>query len=254
MLSLCFQQNIQSKGALLSRIPSSQIQARIRRKKRYKVDLPAQIVECEMNYHRLLRLLCNVKELAVGNTQHYVVGDHPVSESNFCVTVLEQTKYTTVVHIAQLFSLQNTEAWIKNDDLSIGVSSANRAPMVSRSINSEQLDSTETAQQECVKEFLKSSVVKEKAVKEDVVKKSIVKEGVVGSAVYRGDVRLYHDASVAEVVKCQRYQSFSPRYEYPNVDMHQIDEKVQMNRFLGELLSHCLSHGRVAGNVMPKNT
>lgn len=90
--------------------------------------------------------------------------------------------------------------------------------------------------------------------KSEITQKQHVEEAVAGAIVYRGDVRLYHDASVAEVVKCQRYQSFSPRYEYPNVDMHQIDEKVQMNRFLGELLSHCLSHGRMAENVMPINT
>jgi len=207
----------------LSRIPQSQTQARIQRKKRYKVDLPAQIVECEMNYHRLLRLLCNVKELAVGNTQHYLVGDHPASESNFRVTVLDQTKYTTVVHIAQLFSLQNTDAPIKNKSLFIGSPSAAAA-------GDGQID------------------------KSGITQKQHAKKGVAGAIVYRGDVRLYHDASVAEVVKCQRYQSFSPRYEYPNVDMHQIDEKVQMNRFLGELLSHCLSHGRMAENVMPINT
>jgi uncharacterized protein YqiB (DUF1249 family) len=209
----------------LSKIPPSQIQTRVQRKKRYKVDLPAQIVECEMNYHRLLRLLCNVKELAVGNTQHYLVGDHPASESNFRVTVLEQTRYTTVVHIAQLFSLQNTDAPIKNKSLSMGNPSAEGVLA-----GDGQID------------------------KSEITQKQHVEEAVAGAIVYRGDVRLYHDASVAEVVKCQRYQSFSPRYEYPNVDMHQIDEKVQMNRFLGELLSHCLSHGRMAENVMPINT
>lgn len=169
--------------------------SQIARKKRYKTDLPAQLIECEMNYHRLLRLMHNIKDLSVGKAQHYLVGDLSSAESDFHVTVLEQTKYTTVVHIAQLFSLQSAPDFIKNE------ANANR-------------------QQK--------------------------------QTVYQGDVRLYHDANMAEVVKCQRYQSFAPRYEYPNVDMHQIDEKAQMNRFLGELLSHCLSHGRMAGNMLAR--
>jgi uncharacterized protein YqiB (DUF1249 family) len=167
------------------------------KKKRYKVDLPAQLAECELNYHRLLRLFHGLKELAVGSSRQYIVGDQLKSESHFRITVLEQTKYTTVVHIAQLFSLQNPRTSIKNSALA-------------------------TNKKGCMKQ---------------------------GSTIYQGDVRLYHDADVAEVVKCQRYQSFSPRYEYPNIDMHQVDEKAQMNRFLGELLKHCMSHGRVADKV-----
>jgi len=186
------------------------------KKKRYKVDLPAQLVECEMNYHRLLRLFHGLKEAAVGNRRHYIVGDHLLSESHFRITLLEQTKYTTVVHIAQLFSLQNTKPSIKNDPLDNKARLAAVAPAKVRTENTEKQ----------------------------------VRQEHNGSTVYQGDVRLYHDANVAEVVKCQRYQSFSPRYEYPNVDMHQIDEKAQMNRFLGELLTHCLSHGRVADKLV----
>jgi len=176
-----------------------------RKKKRYKVDLPAQLVECELNYHRLLRLFRGVKTLAVGKCRQYIVGGHRQTESNFRITILEQTKYTTVVHIAQLFPLQKPFTFIKNSKLS---ASRHLQPML--------------------------TPVPTKAT----------------ATIYQGDVRLYHDASVAEVVKCQRYQSFSPRYEYPNVDMHQVDEKAQMNRFLGELLSHCLSHGRMADKVI----
>lgn len=186
------------------------------KKKRYKVDLPAQLVECEMNYHRLLRLFHGLKEAAVGNRRHYIVGDHLLSESHFRITLLEQTKYTTVVHIAQLFSLQNTKSSIKNNP----------------SENKERLAAIAPAK-----------------VRTENTEKRVGQEHN-GSTVYQGDVRLYHDANVAEVVKCQRYQSFSPRYEYPNVDMHQIDEKAQMNRFLGELLTHCLSHGRVVDKLV----
>ncbi|HSG88988.1 MAG TPA: DUF1249 domain-containing protein [Pseudomonadales bacterium] len=59
-------------------------------------------------------------------------------------------------------------------------------------------------------------------------------------------VRLYHDAQTAEVTAYQGQDRFHGRYEYPNVEMRQPDEKAQLNRFLGEYLALCLSHGREA--------
>ncbi len=56
-------------------------------------------------------------------------------------------------------------------------------------------------------------------------------------------VRIYLDAQVAEVIACQRGRHFQSIYEYPNKKMYQQDEKVQLNRFLGEWLSHCLNFG-----------
>lgn len=57
-------------------------------------------------------------------------------------------------------------------------------------------------------------------------------------------VRLYHDAQTAEVTAYQGEDRFAGRYEYPNGKMRQPDEKVQLNRFLGEYLSLCLAQGR----------
>lgn len=57
-------------------------------------------------------------------------------------------------------------------------------------------------------------------------------------------VRMYHDASVAEVLCYQQQGRFDGRYDYPNVHMRQPDEKIQINRFLAEWLQHCLRHGR----------
>ncbi|QIA62495.1 DUF1249 family protein [Vibrio astriarenae] len=56
-------------------------------------------------------------------------------------------------------------------------------------------------------------------------------------------VRLYHDARVAEVSACEQLSRFHARYDYPNPKMAQKDEKVQMNRFLGDWLTFCLKHG-----------
>lgn len=62
-------------------------------------------------------------------------------------------------------------------------------------------------------------------------------------------VRLYHDAQTAEVTGYQGEDRFLGRYEYPNHQMRQPDEKVQLNRFLGETLALCLAHGREAATV-----
>lgn len=59
----------------------------------------------------------------------------------------------------------------------------------------------------------------------------------------RFEVRLYHDANMAEVVQYSGLRKVSARYDYPNEAMHQKDEKHQLNRFLGEWLRHCLAVG-----------
>ncbi|WP_148253147.1 DUF1249 domain-containing protein [Aidingimonas lacisalsi] len=56
-------------------------------------------------------------------------------------------------------------------------------------------------------------------------------------------VHLYHDVRMAEVTDFQRKRHFDGRYRYPNAHMHQPDEKLQLNRFLGEWLQHGLAHG-----------
>lgn len=54
-------------------------------------------------------------------------------------------------------------------------------------------------------------------------------------------VRLYHDAKVAEVLEAQRTSRLEPVYEYPNLNMHQRNEKFMVNVFLAEWLHFCLS-------------
>lgn len=57
-------------------------------------------------------------------------------------------------------------------------------------------------------------------------------------------VRIYHDASTAEVTSYQNHRNFMPHYAQPNSHMYQRDEKIQVNRFLGEWLTLCLKAGR----------
>lgn len=59
----------------------------------------------------------------------------------------------------------------------------------------------------------------------------------------RLEVRVYHDLCTAEVVSFERHRNLRYRYPIDNPEMYQPDEKSQINRFLGELLTFCLRHG-----------
>lgn len=56
-------------------------------------------------------------------------------------------------------------------------------------------------------------------------------------------VHIYLDVKSAEVVQFERHRNFRYRYQTPNRHMFAPDEKSQVNRFLGELLTHCLEYG-----------
>jgi uncharacterized protein YqiB (DUF1249 family) len=56
-------------------------------------------------------------------------------------------------------------------------------------------------------------------------------------------VRIYHDAKTAEVLTFQQQKNFFGRYEYPNAQMRQQDEKFQLNSLLAEWLNYCLQFG-----------
>lgn len=53
-------------------------------------------------------------------------------------------------------------------------------------------------------------------------------------------IRNYYDAGVTEALAFQRHHQFNARYTYPNSKMYHRNEKLQINRFLGEWLDHCL--------------
>jgi uncharacterized protein YqiB (DUF1249 family) len=54
-------------------------------------------------------------------------------------------------------------------------------------------------------------------------------------------VRLYHDAKMAEVISAQNIGSLKPSYYYPNIKMYQKNEKEMVNLFLAEWLQFCLN-------------
>ncbi len=56
-------------------------------------------------------------------------------------------------------------------------------------------------------------------------------------------VRMYHDARMAEVISLDRQSQLKGKYTYPNKEMHQVDEKLQLNEHLAQWLTHCINHG-----------
>lgn len=57
-------------------------------------------------------------------------------------------------------------------------------------------------------------------------------------------VRLYHDMQLAEMIESQGLDRFAASYEQPNPNMHQRDEKRQINHFLADWLRLCFRRGR----------
>lgn len=57
------------------------------------------------------------------------------------------------------------------------------------------------------------------------------------------DVRLYHDARLAEVVACQGVSQLQARYEIPNPQMFHVNEKHQVNLFLRDWIQLIRTHG-----------
>jgi uncharacterized protein YqiB (DUF1249 family) len=145
------------------------------RSKRYKMDLPAHMAECDANYLRLKKLFPDV-----GEADSASIGvDFNGARLEVRLEVLERGPYTTLVKLSQ---------------------------------------------QPDVPFSRKASLT----------------------------IRLYHDARSAEVVEYQGRKHFLRAvYEYPNTDMRQPDEKAQINRFLGEYLSFCLTHGVAAAMPVP---
>lgn len=150
-------------SAQLNRVPT------LAKSRRYTVDLPAHMAECDANYHRLMRLFPNLRDI----DEHCIGLPMLAMSAEVSFLVLEKGPYTTLLQL----DVTSDEKWMQ----------LATAPSMT--------------------------------------------------------VRVYHDAKSAEVVSYQTQNRFHGNYEYPNTRMRQRDEKVQINRFLGEFLTLCLEHG-----------
>ncbi len=144
--------------------------------KRYSIDLPAHMAECDANYLRLKKLFPALRQQDASSFAIDING----LQLDIVLEVLERSPYTSLVKLTQL-----------------PVAPWSRKPSIT--------------------------------------------------------MRLYHDARNAEVVEYQGKRHFRAVYDYPNADMRQPDEKAQINRFLGEYLALCLSHGVATGEPILEN-
>ena len=140
----------------------------------------------------------------------YLLGEG-AGEMAIVIELKESAKYTTTVHIAVYSRLQKPMAWVKKQH--------------KRAFNSTSY----------------------KCSTEQPHKPSFISNGAKH---YSIEVRIYHDATLAEVIAWQGQRRFKPIHEYPNPKMYQRDEKAQLNAFLGDLLGFCLEKGRIMENVL----
>jgi uncharacterized protein YqiB (DUF1249 family) len=176
----------------------------MRNKKRYIVNFPEHMADCEFNYHRLQRLMPQ-KQGDQGQWE-YIVGSQPQNEIAVVIEVIEEARYTTTVRVAVHSQMPLQIYWLK--------------PM-------------------------------EPGKAKNSITPNLLKSFPKISNTYSLDVRLYNDATVAEVIAWDGHRRFQARHQYPNTRMYQEDEKSQLNQFLGELLEYCLAQGRVMMDVVP---
>ena len=141
--------------------------ARSFKSKKYSIDLPAHMAECDVNYHKLKKLFQNMR-LEDESLLRISFSDRVF---NISLIVQDRGPYTTTIRISQI---AETDEWVLIPDIV---------------------------------------------------------------------VRVYHDAKSAEVIKVGNQKVFHGVYEYPNRKMRQPDEKEQINKFFGEVLSLCIENG-----------
>ncbi|MAM69789.1 MAG: cytoplasmic protein [Gammaproteobacteria bacterium] len=63
-------------------------------------------------------------------------------------------------------------------------------------------------------------------------------------------IRMYHDAKTAEVISYQQVRYLKAKYELPNKNMYQADEKEQINFLLSEWLCFCRQEGLCSSTAL----
>jgi len=173
----------------------------------YSIDLIKQMAECDANYIRLLKLVPQLKAYKDKSFLDYAM---------FCNNQAEETEMDTTAPIAEpekLLEGLTSEFCIAESDSGDG--------KVTVSIK--------------ILEAFKYTTTLE------IVQKPVLRKWMTNPSML---VRAYHDASTAEVTSYQGHRNLQPRYSQPNPKMYHADEKMQVNKFLGEWLTHCLNVGR----------
>lgn len=176
-------------------------------KKSYSVDLIKQMAECDANYIRLLKL---VPQLSAYRDSSFAELD--LSNEVFESPINDQLNDLTTEPEKMLEGLRKEFYIADLDDSGEKVTVAIRV----------------------LEAFKYTSTL-------EIVQRPKFKKWMTNPSML---VRVYHDANTAEVVSYQGHRHLKVRYTRPNPQMYQPDEKMQVNRFLGEWLTHCLEVGR----------
>lgn len=176
-------------------------------KSNYNIDLIRQMAECDANYIRLLKL--------VPQLQAY--RDKSFAE----IAMLENSIHDK----EEIQQIQNSE---EPEKLLEGLS-------VEFCISNKNVEGEKVAVEILIVEAFKYTTTLK------ITQKPVFTKWMTNPSML---VRAYHDASTAEVVSYQGHRNLKPRYSSPNPKMYHADEKMQVNQFLGEWLSHSLKVGR----------
>jgi uncharacterized protein YqiB (DUF1249 family) len=182
----------------------------------YSIDLIKQMAECDANYIRLLKLVPGLRAFRNKSMvrDSYFEGKSKVktkSDSHHSRGEIDQKQ-------AKQNSTQDLHGKVAEFYISDGQ-------------NSDQKIVVEISVIECFKYTTTLEIVQKPNIGKWVSNPTM-------------QIRVYHDASTAEVTSYQSHRNFKPKYSQPNSKMYHRDEKTQVNRFLGEWLTHCLEAGR----------
>ena len=176
-------------------------------KSNYSIDLVKQMAECDANYIRLLKLVPQLQAYRDKSFIEYAILDSVNSSLTRINQSLETNEPEKVLEgVASEFFISDFE------------------------------DSSEkvTVRIKILEAFKYTTTL-------EITQKPEFKKWMTNPSML---VRVYHDASTAEVVSYQGHRNLKPRYTQPNPKMYHADEKMQVNKFLGEWLTHCLKVGR----------
>ncbi len=176
-------------------------------KNNYSIDLVKQMAECDANYIRLLKLVPYLQ----------VYHDHSFAE----MTLPENSGHDKEI-IEKIKKSANPEKLLEG--LLVEFCIADQV----------NFGGKVTVEIEIIEAFKYTTTL-------EIRQKPVSEKWLTNPAML---VRAYHDANTAEVISYQGHRKLQPRYEQPNAKMYHPDEKMQMNIFLGEWLTHSLKVGR----------
>jgi len=204
-------------------------------KRKYSINLIEQMAECDANYIRLLKLVPQLRAyrgrsfLDQSFLQEFAQEMDPQQVTKLSKYQDEPEK------ILEGLSTKFCIADLAADDVSEGQDSESHNPgfkaFGSKASGSRQRVIVEIKIVEAFKYTTTLEISQQPQLRKWMTNPSML-------------VRVYHDASTAEVVSYQGHRNLKPKYSQPNPRMYHADEKKQVNKFLGEWLTHCLKVGR----------